>query len=439
MLEVAIATVGLVAVFVLPVRVVALAFGVLLPIDFVQFIDPLYFDAARYGLAVILALRLRRTSSEPTHRGWAVSSALMIGLVGLVAAIKGYGEEGSLFTTGVTMLLSVAVSYQIARRTQVHSRILLGFVVGNLLSSIDIIFQYVGLPYIGMPSEWGDRYSGFSHISTTAAPLLAVSILIVIGMMERLREAPARHPMLLITSGLAVGTLMLALVLTNGRGGLVGLFAGILLLVVRGLRDGRASAFVAILVAIAAGFNYRTTITGYFVRDGRTDLSSGRVERNADALAAFLREPLLGPDARVIQGLNPHTPILSFGLFAGLAGVIIALLLMWRLVRLAWEGIWAESTASVLLGMVSAVILVASLLEPDGFFVGLAPLVILLIVFSAGPDVGRAPGGISGGEGRHRDPVAGASMRLEANFGGAAGNRLGIVGAASARQVNGAT
>lgn len=352
------------------------ALGVFMPIDFIQTVPPVILDGARYGTALLIMFLVhsaRRTSRPVPILG--VVAFLLIFSGGL-SVLKSVVFDGNLFAP-IVSLVSPLVAYLVVRTQVNHRWILLGFTFGCFLSALDILLQASGLPFLGTPSEYGFRHSGFSYSSTAVAPLLAVAI--CVALMPWVWEK--RRTVLRI---ILVCVLLIALFLSQGRGGLAGLMAALAILAFIYLPRKPGLTIIATLVgglaivisgAAAALVDYisRTDIPG------SSDITSGRANLNFAAWEAFWRAGVLGVDPAESHHYNPHMAPLSAALNIGPFGLIATSVVCILLLVVIF---FAGRDFPIVLRMIAGIAFTVSLIEPNGFFVGFTGAVLVMICFA---------------------------------------------------------
>ena len=350
--------------------------GLVLPIDTMGSVPPILFDVLRYGLALAIVVyvysRRRDVQTNPLL-GWVV---LLLTTSGALAVAKALLLGGDLFT-GIVAFISPLAAFLVVREMVNLRWILLGFVAGCTLSALDIIFQANGLPYLGVPSEYGFRYSGFSFGSTKVAPFLAVAICTVIS-----PWAWARRRAVFRVGLLAV--LATALFLSQGRGGLAGLLVALAVLVLPLLRRRPLAALGLLLVGLPALYlsGAFSALVGYVLRSGvstTSDLTTGRAGLNSTAWDAFWAGGPLGVDPSIRHVLNPHIAPLTSAVDVGPFGLVATTIVC---ILLAYVMLFAPPRVPLLFRMIAAVSLVTALLEPNGFFVGFSGTMIVTLCFA---------------------------------------------------------
>lgn len=361
-----------------PILFLAFALGIVLPIDVLGGINPALLDALRYGLALLLIIMVAR--HRPQRPALGQMAVGLLAIYNLVLLIRSqYADEPSLTLQSAIGIASAVFAYLVVRSARTNKAILAGFLVGASLSATDILLQVAGLAHLGTTTEWGNRYPGLSFSSTNTAPFLAIGAVIALN-----GYLWAHRPLVLLGRWVLFVILGSGLLLSGGRGGLAGLLLALMIYFVFQLRR---QPLVAILLSSSA-FVFlvlRAEQVGHFLtRGGSTStFTTGRVQLNAESWQAFLDGGVLGIDLTLRQMLSPHTPILSFALDAGVLGLVVGSILTsfvaWRTVRAVLPG-----TSGELVCMIAAIILVTSMLEPIGFFVGFAKACLLMIVLTGG-------------------------------------------------------
>lgn len=377
------AVLGTAGAFLFPRRAVAFVLGLILPVDFVAGINPAYLDAARYGLLVVLFLRTSRDTSSNSNR---LLFACFAGLVfiGLMSVAKGLDGNAEQLVRGLIGILSALAGVLLAQRRILHQDLLRGFVLGMTASAVDIVLQVAGLPFFGMPSAFGFRYSGFSFNSTTLAPLLAVAaVLTLSSWLWPTRTGGVR----LLLSALRLAVLVVLLVglyESQGRGGVLslGVAAGAMLLH-RSRRSRIRVVFLAGL-AIAALVRYRPQLETLILRSDSSDVTTGRGDLNRQAWHVFVSDPLFGATPDELTTLNPHTPFLTFAVEAGSVGLFVAVLLTFALSIVLFRRTQHGAHYAFVVRAMAIIVLLTSLLEPDGLYIGLAKVLVVSMVLGQG-------------------------------------------------------
>lgn len=376
---VAITGIVVVVLALLPARHLAVMLGILLPVDYVQGVDPGLFQYARYGLVILILLKSRPEDHPRTPTAKIVLIALAV--VGLFTAIAGLvGGSTTEALSGVIGAGSVVAAFLLARRSQLRGPVLAGFVVGTLASALDIISQASGGPFMGMPTIYGIRYSGLSYSSTAISPLMAIALILVLT-----SRTGSWHPFLVfirvIAQLSAVLVLGAAMLLSGGRAGMLGLALALMVLGIANLRRHPvavlAGAFASMVCVYLAWPSLQHVL---FRADDNSGFASGRVDLNTQGWTAFLNSPLFGVDPRSAALLEPHTPLISFAVQAGVLGLLCACILVAIQFRIILSNPLSASPVMTPTRMICAVMIVSSFLEPNGFFVGLTRILLFMFV-----------------------------------------------------------
>jgi hypothetical protein len=369
------------AVYALRARVplVAVALGILLPVDVLRGVPSPLLDAARYALVLTLVLRVPPRAEAPRP---VVMVGALLGLTGIVTAISGLtaGETG-LVTLGVAGLISAFAGTALFRRPELHFPLLAGFLVGITASAADILAQAAGLPYLGRTSVYGLDYSGFSEKRTLVAPLLAVAAILYLSpaLWKRL-SLPASAAVRIV--GTTVTTI--ALVLSAGRGGFLALGASLCVWAALSFRSRPAA--VAGAAALLTAVLYTQRDSALINRLSTATTEDARTDRNESAWNAYLSAPILGPDPTspiARAGGNAHTPILVFAVNAGLLGLVTAVVATLVLAWAVWSGARSSGHSTIHGPLMGVVMLVTTALEPAGFLVGISRTTLMFIAIYA--------------------------------------------------------
>lgn len=352
--------------------------GLLLPIDYLQGVPTVALDGLRYALIAIIVVRVRRSGGLPLPILIAGGSLIGIGVYCFVSGTASGVQSLSIF--GVVAMLSGLIGMMMASRNALHLPLLLGFLVGATASATDVVLQSLGLPYLGTPSIYGIEYSGFSEKRTHLAPILAIAaILYVTPYLWRGRRSLTYLGLRFF--GLCVT--IVALVLSGGRAGFIGLGAALVLWAMLNVkRDPLPVLSVAMAGAVVVYLQRDSHLFLRLFEDGIGE--SGRASRNFAALRAYLSAPILGPDPTsdiARDGSNAHFPVLVFGLNAGVLGVVGALLLMGVLALAVLRGT-RQSTLHQHAPLIALIMCITSLVEPVAFFIGAGRSVLLFVVLA---------------------------------------------------------
>lgn len=370
----------------------AVLFGILFPIDVLGGVNPLFIDILRYVLALVLIISIR---PEPRRRSplALVATMLLLGMNFIAIMRALLAEHTGVAFQSLVGIVSIILAYLVTKNVFLNRKMLVGFLVGSAWSALDIILQVLGLPYLGTATEWGTRYPGLGLSSTNTAPFLALGLALVISNFLWVRSIPLT--IIRLGTGILLAT---GLLLSGGRGGIAGITLAIVVFFAVQLRRHPLLAITLAAVGSAWLLPRTQQISDFLTRSGSdSGLTTGRDILNASAGEAFIRGGAFGIDLSTWGEYRPHTPILSFALSTGAVGLVTTIVLtgfiVWRLFHVANNG----TTSSTLIRMISAVILVTTLLEPWGFFVGLSKGVLLMMAYRS-----RLDGSISNSSPPHR-------------------------------------
>lgn len=355
------------------------AFGILLPIDNIVGINPGILDVVRY--VALLLMLVGRRSDENTERVSKMKvPVLALIIINAGILLKGLSDFDNIYAvSGLTGLLSAVLSYIALSRlgTQDLKAIALGFTSGCAFSGIDIISQAHGGSYFGTQSEWGVRFSGFSFAVTKIGPMLAIAILFLVT--AWLWDGVPKSKSALLYRLAALVLTGYSLYLSGSRGGF--LATSLLFVLLLAIRF-KLAAFIGFALSVAilsVSDKARLMLGTIFMREGVDDISSGRIDLNAEAWAAILKAPVFGPSTSEIQVLNPHTPFLTFGLALGITGVLATGVIFLHGISVGFFAIRRRLPNTTVAGgiLISSLIM---LLEPTGLLVGLSAILTYLLI-----------------------------------------------------------
>lgn len=366
------------------IRYLSILIGLLLPIDLFGQVNPILLDALRYGMSIILLIKLKKYS-KPRHV-YAKIALILLMVIGSVTALRGFlYEDFSTIQRGIIGIVSVMFAYFLAINPNIRPSLFLGFVLGSVWSALDILCQVMGFPYLGLTSDLGVRFSGLSFTSTNTAPYLSIA-LVIIFMHQDLYRTKSRHRFAInLARVLAVGVLLLGLFFSGGRGGLAGLAVAILVWVVFRFRTKPLVATLgalSLLVLVVAGYD---SLYSYITREGQNNshgITTGRDKLNSESLNSFMNSPIFGVPIDERYLYRPHTPILSFALDAGIIGLLIGIALTFLSLRTVIS-IRNSHAYPLAYRMTASIMLLTIFLEPAGFFTGFTKTLLLMMTLSA--------------------------------------------------------
>ncbi|MGX1598578.1 hypothetical protein ACWIDS_16130 [Dietzia maris] len=351
--------------------------GALIPIWSIATLPPVVFDAARYGLGLLLVARLW-TVSGPTVRGVA-SWAVPIALTGVLVALFTW-QRGDSPSEGVIMAGAAILAWAVTARVPNPWPLFLGFATSATVSGLVLIGSASG---IGIASALTpNQDAGTARLTGVGSSAVRVSLELAIAIVIWVIANRARRGIHVVPV-LGVLICSIAILMCGGRTGIVGLGLALLVSVVRGWIKPLLALLIAAGTAIAVRQTLQATEPGAFnTLDrllGPTDeryggFSSGRADLFAAAWEGFRASPITG-----VSDTQAHFAPLYF---AALGGVVAGLIILWLTTRLLFAQFVSlgdratrpEATAAVL---ISAVFLVAALLEPYGPFFGFEFCVLL--------------------------------------------------------------
>jgi len=370
--------VGGVVAALMPVRALIFFWGVLLPIWSVGTLDPILFDGLRFGLAAVLLAKSRRKEKNLFSRSasWMAVVLLSVGVVVVVVGLL--RPEAQAVSTGLAMVLGIAVSWTVLTRSAEPWTLMNGFLLGAVLSAVVLILAGFGYPTV-TPLDFAgySRLSGLSPSTTLVTYQMALGVVIAWVQFERRRLRPA----FAVAGVLCVS----ALLLSGGRGGLVAL--ALVAVVMMRWRLVRVVPAVSALAAAALFLVYANS-RGIAVNtlDRLSEQTAGgdaRLLLYEGALRSIAQHPFLGSgygEFRQTFGLLPHMALQTFfvigGLACGVPIVVVFVVLVHRIFVVDPRSFGAEGRLG---HMLVAALLATVFLEPNGPFVGAAFMSILLL------------------------------------------------------------
>lgn len=366
--------------------------GASLPIEVVFDLPLAVPDAWRYVGVVAIVLRYGRDVDLKTSplRPWLMALASLALVRIFMSRIQ--PDHGSL-VVGATMAVAAVPAYLVAVRAKAHLAVLEGFVLGVSVSAAAAVLQLAGLLRGNLAPGTRLRYPGLASKTTVLTWQVALAIVIAAYLLGR--ETPSgahrRWPYL------AIAICTFALLICGAQGGLVGLASAALLLWWRRrpswLGDPRRRRIVAVTVAgtLLAGFAALFVgIDGFPPEKGFVNETS-RVTVARHALHEMAAHPLIGIGNQAFAdryGILPHVVPLEVAVSAGIVGLVLALYLLWLLARCAWWGWNGNGPAPTLGAALAAIMVVFSMVEPAGPFIGVSRTTLLLLAVVA---VGHRP------------------------------------------------
>ena len=223
---------------------------------------------------------------------WLIVGLILFGCVSLLWAADTsqtrVGVERILLNAALLVVVYTAASTRSGFRTIVY-----GFLVGSVLTSL-----------YSIPTGSNQRLAGIVDTDYYAAELIP-AIIIAVFLFVTARSRRARW----LYAGVA-GIDLLAFVLTQSRGGIVGLAVGLLMaLLVAGRARARILTLVLVLAAGALGyyFGYKPAhvVSGDSTRGGLNGATSGRLDLWRIALLVWEGHPLGGVGLGNFQTVEP--------------------------------------------------------------------------------------------------------------------------------------
>lgn len=353
--------------------------GFLLPIWAVPRTEPAYFDAARVLVTILIVVRSMPQNSEHPGGLWKakvlswVAPILALGTIVLFLSLAREDSRG--IPLGRNMIIAALIVCAVLFCTRDVRSVLAGYFVGVTASASILILQALKIADLSPQDAPGYfRATGLAPSSTL------VSIELAIGLILGLSALGAGRRLARI-SMVPTALIFIAILLSGGRVGVAGLLVSLLLAAFAGWIRLYLVVVLGALIAVAIWIGESLGIDLFTLdrllngspQSMQTDYGSGRAALNGEAIDSIRSNWLEGStlDQFVNQnGASPHSPVLVFGVVAGVAGLILCVCLTIRILyRMARRPAVSSATARscyLILGVLFASII----LEPDGAFVG---------------------------------------------------------------------
>ena len=361
-----------------PLGVLIFVWGALLPIWTVASVDPLVFDALRFGLAGVIfikGIRQPRAVWSGSARRIAVILAAVGALVGAIGLLR---PEAQAATTGLTMVLGSVISWIVLTRITQPWALLNGYLAGTALSAIVLVLAGFGYPTV-TPLDFAGyaRLSGLSPSATLVTYQMALGVVVAMAAVGRKSARPAYVLLGLLS--------LFALLLSGGRGGIVALALVALVAVrwrwIRPVPAILGAAAVAGLVAWAVNEGVALNTLDRLTEE--TAGSDARTGLFAGAMQTIVENPIVGTGFAAFEasyGALPHIALQTFFILGGIACGIPILWVFFLLVRrLAVVNPRPFGHDGFAGHMILAVFMATVFLEPTGPFVGAAFVTLLLL------------------------------------------------------------
>lgn len=379
----AVAGMGLLMIALLvPLSWVVAAFGMLLPIWSMSTLSPVLFDIARVLTAAVILVRFTPSLRQP---GWNKSIkrwVLPLGIAGAAMTVFGLvNSDSSSVGIGWHILIALPVSLTVISRMRNPWPLLLGYLGGSTLSATVLVLTSLGIPTVSPQLNPGfDRVTGLAPSAPLASYQLAMAVTIgaaLVTTATKARLVPALATLLCAT----------ALLLSGGRGGLVGLTIAIMVALrwrwIRARFAVLAAGMVSSALLLAAYFSLSLNTLSRFenYRTSGTDLTTGRLTLLREALSWIGQQPLLGAGLDAFTsayGLSPHMAPLTFAVGGGVVAGATIVLLTLQIVGLLLFHPPARSSDGRAGYLILSVQVSWLVIEPNGPFVGVEGISLML-------------------------------------------------------------
>lgn len=359
--------------------------GLLMPLTAVPGVPYNVIVVARFALCVVILMRWPADQPTPAIRQ-ARQLLILIGILGLlVGGFSVSRSDHSTTSVALTMVESVVVAWILSDRLGVTTHLATGFVIGASASAVVSVYQWTH--HIHGGDALVARYVGLSSSSTRIAYEYAIAFLIVA------LSAPRGAASSIFVRGGLSALLLAALAASGGRGGLLALGLGLVVVskaVGRTARRARGTLILFIIVAVfvleaRGNISVVDRILGPAgtYRGANVGVTNGRSSLWRGALSVLGDHPFsgIGIDNFIARyGDTPHAAPIFFGVAAGGVGFLIALVLVFQVWRLSLSTIATRTRATSLATGILAVLAVRSVLEPTAPLVGMEEVSLLAIM-----------------------------------------------------------
>lgn len=385
--------------------VVAVVWGVVLPIEFITKVPHWLLDGSRYLLALALIVAVPPTlEGRARARVDAIAILLLVLAAARLPAALVHDDSNGLNVVAV-LVASVLACTPIAWRPNLHRSVLYGFMIGAMVSGVVSLMQALGIPTLRPPGPGAARYPGLS----TYTMLLTWQLLFAVFVATHLLATERPRSLRWWTSIPALLVCSLASLTNGAQGGLLGLvFASVAFVgwrprLLKRFLVSRSAVVIGLGVAAAVG---AAALAGIRLVSIVEPLSKGGLvnERARWDIAVtgwnvLLDNPVLGVGRQQFIAehvIAPHFLPIESGSSAGVAALVVAAVL----VALTWW-IATRRPARGPYPMLGAVLLAAmcanTLTEAAGPFIGVSHLIVLLVAVVAAAGGAGAGGAGEGG------------------------------------------
>lgn len=371
---------------------IAFGWGALLTIEQIDQVKPRLLDGGRYALVALLCLLVPASLSVERRKRLAPVVALIALLAVVRAGFARYHHDSEDTTTAMVMFAGVVGATLVAMRPRLHRAILFGYLAGLTLNAVVATLQFVGLPAGAKGNPDGRRYPGWAGSTTLLTWYLATGVIIGLSLATDGRNSRNVR----VAGAVGVAAALSGMLVCGSQGGLLGLFVAAVVVALRAvpkssgrmlMRLGLPALVIGLLGILALsqiGVDL-PTVDGIMGAGGYHNEKT-RVDLNRAGWHTLLDHPAKGVGTYAFRRQNrlaPHFLPLDSGTAAGAAGFLIALAMV------AWVAYLLvkaprHTSRYALTGLVLAAAMFSdTFVEPNGPYVGLSRLPILLIALVA--------------------------------------------------------
>lgn len=372
---------------------IAIAWGFLLPIEYVLEIPNALFDIPRYLIVVIIALTTPATLAGEARRRVDRLCILLfvLGVLRTAMALYHPGDRAGLLL-GTVLMASVVSCVAVAWRPRLHRSVLLGFMGGVTFSGIVCLMQALDIPTLRPPGPGAGRFPGLSTYTMLLTWQVLFGCLIAGYFLLNERKGSLRWN----ASMVALPVCGAALLVNGAQGGLLGLAAGGLAYLVwcgpearRKLTASRTlvvSTVGALLMGVVfVALQLPVSTFQDWIFHGNFVNETARVDIARTGWRVMLDHPVTGFGREQFidtYTITPHFLPLESAANAGILAGVVALCVLaytwWVMLKGPARGPYALFGSVLLAAMCSN-----TLTEISGPFIGVSHLFILLIAIVA--------------------------------------------------------
>lgn len=368
----------------------AFAWAFTFPIDVINGVPGWVFDGLRYGGAAWVVLRVGADlpqTRRPILRNMAILLAVLATIRGSMAIVN---HDQPNVRVGLMMASGTALGYLVALRTKVHPPIITGYLAGVTFSASVSVLQSLHWTVIAPANIYGSRYPGLSTYTAVFSWHAATALIVAAYLVaSRVRYRDRTFWFALIVAP----TCLLGLVTNGAQGGMLGVAAATLAVAwtQRRVASGKhvatvaAGALAAAIVVIGAVAVAGVDIPSISDYDRSFTNERSRIDSWQQGIEALIDHPLTGTSSHDYlfgrgNRIMPHLLPLESAAVAGIAGLVAASAVVGYLAWLILKGPVDRRSHTIAAYGVLVSLLVNTLTEPQGPFMGVGRAVPLFLI-----------------------------------------------------------